>query len=328
VAIFIIAAVAVIWQFGGIFEVGSPPPATAPVATPAPYVTSPGTIIPSTPVPSPTPAPGITIAINFGEIPDITSSYGEEVEIKLSLTNHVSEPCILTPFPPETKIIELPNIIPPDRVVHTFPVGNNELELQPGESAFYSLKWDQKDDSGQQVPLGWYGVEVTATSRRLTEKEGGSIEGLATKVLVLPPQGVMEKTIEVNQSQTVTGLPFTWKQEEQKITVTITLERVEMTADSVRFTVLVTSSDYSLPQGIELAPPQWLLEAYALYTVDGIIKDAGVAGMRPLEDGLQLHWGYEPENIDPIPSDARELAFTITKLGDWEGHWVFQVPLK
>jgi hypothetical protein len=325
VAIFIIAAVVLIWQYGGFGGISqAPPPAPAPAPSVIPTPTSPA----PTPVPSPTPRPGISIAMEFDSIPVITSPYGEEVEIKLSFTNQASEPRIMTPFPPEIKIIELPDIQPPDSVVRAFPAGNNELELQPGESASCLLKWDQKDDSGQQVPPGWYGVEATVASRRLTEKEGGSIKGLAAKILILPPQGVMEKTIEVNQSQTVTGLPFTWGREEQKITVTITLERVEMTADSVRFTVLVTSADYSLPQGPELAPPQWLLEAYALYTVDGITKDAGVAGMRPLEDGLQLHWGYEPEYIDPIPSDAKELTFTITKLGDWEGPWEFKIPLE
>lgn len=234
----------------------------------------------------------------------------------------------MSPFPPEIKIIELPNLQPPDRVVRTFPAGSEELELQAGKSVSCIVKWDQKDDSGQQVSPGWYGVEVTAASRKATEPTGGHVRGLATKVLVLPPEGVMEKTIDVNRSLTVTGLPFTWNREEQLIDVTITLEQVEMTADSVRFTALVTSPSYSLPQGPELAPPQWMLAAYAQYTVDGVTKDAGVAGMRPLENGLQLLWGYAPENIDPIPSDAKELTFTITQLGDWEGPWEFKIPLE
>jgi len=31
--------------------------------------------------------------------------------------------------------------------------------------------------------------------------------------------------------------------------------------------------------------------------------------------------------LDPVPSDARELTFTITKFGDWQGPWEFHIPL-
>jgi hypothetical protein len=77
-----------------------------------------------------------------------------------------------------------------------------------------------------QVSPGWYSVEVTlATSR-----------GSAYRILVLPPEGVMEKMIEVNQSQTVNG-------------ITITLDRVELTATGMKVYAFSTPPDYNLPQG-------------------------------------------------------------------------------
>ncbi len=327
VAIVILVIAVIIWHFGDFFQMGSPPPATEPGIT-IPGTTPLTTPPPETPVPT-TPPPGTPSSIaTFERLPDVISTYGETVAVELVFTNESSDLRIISPYPPEIKIVKLPNLNPSDSAVRNFPEGSEELELQPGDSVTYSLNWDQKDDSGEQVDPGWYGVEVTLASRKASDATSGHVRGLATRVLVLPPQGVMEKTIEVNQSVTATGLPFTWSREEQFIEVTITLKRVEMTANGVEFTVLVTSPAYTLPQGPELAPPQWMLAAYAQYTIDGATKDAGVAGMRPLENGLQLQWGYEPGNIDPIPSDTEELTFTITSLGDWEGPWEFRIPLE
>jgi hypothetical protein len=336
VAILIVAIV--IWQFGGILEMGAPPPTPAPepAPTPAPepepipipVPAPPPGIIPPTTVPAPIPAPAPSRMVTFERLPDIISAYGESVDVELVFTNEASELRMISPYPPEIKIVKLPDWNPPDSAVRGFPAGSDELELQSGDSVSCPLNWDQKDDGGQQVAPGWYGVEVTLASKKVSDETSGHVRGVAVKILVLPPQSVMEKTIDVNRSITETDLPFTWNREEQSIKVTITLEQVEMTHESVRFTALVTSPSYSLPQGPTLAPPQWMLAAYAQYTVDGITKDAGVAGMRPQENGLQLRWGYEPENIDPIPSDSKEMTFTITRLGDWEGPWEFKIPLE
>jgi hypothetical protein len=85
---------------------------------------------------------------------------------------------------------------------------------------------------------------------------------------------------------------------------------------------------YHPPQAPGLPDPRWMLGAYTNYTIDGVVHDAGVAAMNPLDDGLRLQWGYGQESLDPIPIGAKELAFTITKLGDWEGPWTFMVPLQ
>jgi hypothetical protein len=274
------------------------------------------------------PPPSIILPpIEFGRLSPTFYLPGEEINLNLSFSNRASESNTMSPFPPQINIVR-PNAPSSESIVRSLNAGAQERQLGPDETITYPLTWDQRDNNGRQVAPGWYAVEVTVNSHEPSEATNNTIRGWVTKVLIRPPQGVMEKTIDVNESQTVSGLPFTWGQEEQKITVTINLERVEMTADNVKFTVLVTSPAYRLPQGPDLAPPQWMLAGYAHYTVDGVTKDAGVASMRPLEDGVQLEWGYEPENIDPVPSDAQELTFTITSLGDWEGPWEFHIPLK
>ncbi len=199
------------------------------------------------PAPNPTPAPGPERGIRFDRVPDVVSPYGKQVEINLSFTNEASEPRSISPFPPEVTVIELPNLQPPDRVVRAFPVGKDELTLQPGESVSHLVNWDQKNDSGEQVRPGWYSVEATLAASR----------GSATRVLVLPQEGVMEKTIEVNQSETVNG-------------ITITLERVELTTTGMKVYAFNLPPDYNLPQGPMLPPPQLMsIHAEAEYSIDG-----------------------------------------------------------
>jgi len=254
-----------------------------------------GELLPApTPAPGPAPGPGISLGVKFDRVPDVVASYGEKAKINLSFTNAASETRTISPFPPEIRIIELPNLRPPDRVVRAFPVGKNELALQPGESVSHSINWDQNDDSGEQVSPGWYSVEVTlATSR-----------GSATRVLVLPLEGVMGKTIEVNQSQTVNG-------------ITITLERVELTDTGMKVYAFNTPPDYNLPQGPMLAPPEFMaLHAFAEYGVNGgVMKQTFPSAIRFLDNGM-------------VPKNAKELTFRITKLGDWEGPWEFKIPLE
>jgi hypothetical protein len=308
--------------FGGMFKMGSSGP---PMSTTRPATTTTATTTET--ASTTTPAPGISLGVTFDRLPDVVTNYGDDVKLDLSFSNHAPETRVMSPFPPEIKIIEMPDVIPPATVVRIYPPDGNQVEMPPGGTASYTLDWDQKDDNGQQVSPGWYGVEITMVSRNASDFTD-RVRGVASRVLVLPPEGVMEKTIEVDQSQTATGLPFDWGDQGERIDLAITLQRVEMTADSVGFTVMVTSPSYNPPQGPGLPDPQWMLGAYATYTVDGEVKDAGVAAMNPLEDGLRLQWGYGPESITPIPAGAKELSFTITKIGDWEGPWRFEIPLE
>ena len=279
-------------RFGGM---SSPPPAPT-VAAPA------TTTAPTTAVPMPTPAPGISLGIMFDRVPDVISPYGESGEINLSFTNQSSDTHTMT-FPPEIKIIALPDVKPTNTVVRSFSLNTRDVELSSSESVSYSLVWDQKDDGGRQVSPGWYSVEVTlATSR-----------GSAARVLVLPPQGVMEKTIEVNQSLTVNN-------------ITITLESVVLTATGMEVHAFNTPPGYSLPPGQPGPSPSLWVHAEAEYSIDGdAMKQTFPSAIRFLENGVLHTWG---EYLDPMPSNAKEMTFIITKLGDWAGPWEFKVPLQ
>jgi hypothetical protein len=91
-----------------------------------------------------------------------------------------------------------------------------------------------------------------------------------------------KKIIEVNQSQTVNG-------------ITITLERVELSAMGARFYAFTIPSGYSLPEQplpaippLPHPPPAEMVAVHAEYTVDGVTKDAGRSGIGAHGNGIRL----------------------------------------
>ncbi|MEA3442031.1 MAG: hypothetical protein U9R04_00860 [Chloroflexota bacterium] len=294
-SLLVIAAAGIIWGTG----ILTPPSAPAPMPIPTP-----------TPAPTPTPPPPWPTP-NFLELEATPAKSaclpGEDVEIEFEFKNASSESITITPFPPRMQVMR-PR---PWETIRAFAEGSEELRLQPGEIAKYTLVWEQQDDSGQQVAPGWYYLDVqgiTVTKGTPPTTRSGMGFGTITKVLIQFPQGAMEKTIEVNQSQTANR-------------ITITLERVELSAGETKFYAFTTTRLTEEGTDTLLAK---LIPIHAQYTVDGSAKDAGYAAERLLDQGTELIWN----NLDPLPSDARELTFTITKFGDWQGPWEFNIPLQ
>jgi hypothetical protein len=299
----VLALAGSVWFFGRV----SSPPLPAPTESPTP-----------TPTPSPAPAPTPAI-IPTSPVPnpffDLTvtpyqDAYlpGEPVSVELSLVNISSEPVIMSPYPPEIEI----TLSRPVEVVQTFAAGSGEVELEPGEKVAYTLAWNQRNSKGQLVAPGYYNLNIIISNFRINGISFGCA-GTPTKVLIQYPQGAMEKSLDLNQSQTVNG-------------ITITLQRVEMTTTGMTLYAFNVPPDYSLPQGPMLPSPQLMsLHATAEYSVDGgMEKQAGLSGIRFLDDGMLHTW----DNLDPVPSDAKQLTFTITKLGEWEGPWEFTLFLE
>ncbi len=294
-AVVLIAVVAVIWQFGG----GGQSPTPTPTAT-------------RTPAP---PTPTATPKLELSAMPSQDSYLpGEQVNIEFLFSNTDTEPITVTTFPPEIEILTSSPYV----AVRSFAAGEQELALGPREEIPYNLTWDQRDNNGKQVSPGWYFVDVkNMRATTATGSMGLSITTI-TRVLIQFPQGAMEKTIEMNQPQTVNG-------------ITITLERVELSVKGTIIYAFATPPGYSLPQQSPdfplPTPPDWMVPVSAQYTVDGVTKDGGTASVRLLGNGVELRWGRDGAWLDPVPSDAKELIFTITGFGDWQGPWEFRIPL-
>ena len=300
-----------------------PPPAPASIPTPA---TAP---VPAPIPPSAQPQVAPPSRLDVMSVSDRAAYLpGEPVTIEFSFKNITSELIIINPSPPEIEI-KLPEleIIPPDtltlkaEVVKSLAPGSGQVELEPSENVTYTLVWDQRDSSGQPVAPGYYNPNIMARDIGINGVKAGGI-GTAVRVLIQYPQGAMEKTIEVNRSQTVNGL-------------TITLERVELTSTAARFYAFTIPPDYQPPEGedAELPPRRipylsHMRGVYATYSFDGVIRDAGSADFDIRGDGIILAWAHPFEPLAPVPSDARELIFTIPRFDDWEGPWEFKIPLE
>ena len=298
VLVVIIVSAGVLWR-AGIFTQPSEPMGAGGLVTAPP--TS-----PRLPAAAPESALGIFIEVEATTNKN-TYLLGEDIVIEFSFKNVTPEPFQIDAFPPA---IEIMRPSPYDETVRSFPGGTAIKSLAPGEAINYTITWHQRDDHGQQVPYGYYSLKLG--SIRLGDGTTTLNLSESRQLLILPPEGVIEKTIKVNQSQVANG-------------ITITLERVELSAMEAKFYAFNAPPDYNLPQSLKPPPPQLMIHASAEYSLDsGPMKKAGFSGIRFLENGIAHTW----DNLDPIPKGTKELIFIITELGDWQGHWEFTIPLQ
>jgi hypothetical protein len=281
----------------------TPAPTTEPTTTPVP---TPARATP--PVNHHPPGPADR-PLQVSAIPD--KGYylpGQTVAIELTFTNIYSEPITLNFFPPEI------NINPPGimQAIRSFAAGTGEMSLEPAEVITYALIWSQRDENGAQVLPGWYVVNVHTTYVHETPpKTTHQNFGETAKIYIQYPQGAMEKTIEPDQSQTVNG-------------IAITLERAELSVEGAMFYCFVVPPGYTPSQSVTSV----MNDVHARYSFDSTTRDAGLAGWGTRDNGIKLAWGNPEQPLDPVPSDARELTFTITRFGDVEGPWEFKIPLE
>jgi len=299
---------------------------------------------PSVPSPTPTPAPApipTKPKLDLKGIPQqAIYQIGEEIEIDCVFTNVYSEPLVVTAFYEDYNIKGL-EIFSRQK---TYKLGQfevtrrsidsdmYEVKVKPGEATTYRITWDQKDDNGEQVPPGWYSVYVGFQTQKATIPKVSRGSGPISRILIAYPQGHMEKTIEVNQSVTVNGLPLEWQGQVISIDVTMTLEGIELTPETVKFFLLATSPHYILtyPKDPVLklpSRPPWGNIIYGQYCVDSVTKNLGGAFQSFPREGVRFGWGVH-NKIDPIPSDANTLILTISTWGDWEGPWEFHISLE
>jgi len=264
-----------------------PTPATAPTPSSSPSPSA-------HPSPAPRPVKYIKMEAAFDK-----DNYPpeEEITIKLSFTNVTAEPHEISPFPP---IVEVRADGRRDRVVHTFPAGSSNVTVQSGETTEQTLVWNQQDEQGQQVPYGYYDFLIPGSG---TLEDKAIVGGIH----ILPPEGVIEQTINVDKSQTVNG-------------ITINLNRVELTSSGPRF--FAFNADYSMPENLLPEPLP-----YAEYHLDGgpVIEGdrVGTIGGGSNLEGQEYVWMMSM----PVPKGTKELTFAITEFGGQEGPWEFKIPL-
>ncbi len=265
---------------------------------------------PSTsPEPLPSPESELPFKIN---ISPSEASYlpGEEIMYGIGITNLSSGTITIDPFPPASQI----KPVSQDEAVCSYAAGTRTRDIGPDYPfSWYNTKgfWDQKDNEGEQVAPGWYELSYEYviveknTAKRYTVN-------LTSRFQIVHTDSAMNKDLDVNQSVTAEG-------------VTVILERIELNAVEATVYIFTTPPGYSIPE--EHPPEKYqslMIHSEAEYSIDGGItkQPVDVRGQFN-ESGARLIW-----DIDPIPIDAEELSFTITRLGDWEGRWKFKVPLE
>jgi len=228
---------------------------------------------------------------------------GEIIEIELQFTNIGPDTITLQRFPPEIELISREW-----KTISSFEAGSEKLQLKPGKTKKYNLIWDQQDVNNRQVSPGLYLVQVKNITYVRGDPQRKTWANFSTEWLnILYPQRAMEKTVDLNSSQT-TG------------NVTIILEKVELSMKGSIFRCFAIQ-----PEDLAIGPDP---EAYAEYIFDGITKDADTAGWGTGDNGYRLVWGSEDLPLDPIPGDTDELIFKITRLNNIQGPWEFRIPLE
>jgi len=279
--IMILAAILLITSVAGCQQKTQPPPPLSPSIHPSP---------------APRSAKYIKMEAAFDK-----DNYppGDEINIELSFTNITSEPYEISPFPP---LVEVRADGMRDRVVYTFSAGSGNVTVQSEEAIAHTLVWDQQDEQGQQVAYGYYDFYIPG---------GGTLEDKAIVggIHVLPPEGIIEKTINVGKSHTVNG-------------ITVTLNRVELTPSGPRFYAF--SADFGQLTTPDKMPPA----PYAEYYLDnGTVREedkVNIIGGGSNLEGQEYVWMMSM----PVPKGTKELTFIITEFGGQEGPWEFKIPLE
>jgi len=334
---------------------GSTPKTAPPVPETSPTNEAPVAVPAPTPppdrarVPRPVPPTGRenVYSVQIDLVPSkLVYMSGEQVQLELVLTNASKgevEPVIVSPLPPVISLVASgvflgpampPNInrgIESGESVKTFTAGTGEKLLAKGEKLTYNLTWDQKGEDGNQVSPGWYYYESRYKFRRESSEEGVGSGVRKRAFLIQYPQGAMVKTIEVNQSRTITGLPLTSNDETKGVDVTINLQRVELNEMGATFYVEMRSPNNPV-SGYD--NPEWLghVPLSAQYVIDGVVKEARAPSSKFLDSGIEFRWGASQDDdnyLDPVPADAKEITFVIPEIRpDWEVRWEFEIQLE
>jgi hypothetical protein len=288
------------------------PASKAPATSQPASTAAPASSAPATSAPPRTTAPGAAGAFLVADASVNQGAYrpGETVQIEVTLRNAASQPFTIPQFPPVLSLMQASSGQP----VYSFSGGQNSRTLASGESAGFTLSWNQLDAQGRHAAFGVYYLEL----------EDISYQGTAIKLNlsrpvrfeILPSAAGTSgpgRTIEVNQTRVTSGL-------------TITLRRIDLTDKGFIVTAFVDSPpDYFLQPGTPAVRPTRSYEASSGYSFNGgWVKEAGQYTIDYFGTGMAYTWYI----TEPVPPDTSEIAFVINAVGSWKGTWQFNIPIK
>lgn len=271
-----------------------------------PMSEQPSTEIPTSEVPEPTPVTSpkpkqrpVEFIRMTADIEKETFLPREEITIEIYFTNITSEPYEISPFPPLIDI-KAPMRLVSGELIRSLPAGATAVTLQPNETRKYTPIWDQQDEQKKQVPYGYYIFSIP---------RGGTLKDMAVvgSVYILPPEGVIEQVIIVNESQTVKD-------------VTITMNRVELTNKGIVFYAF--NADYRMsdvPQSEHLPYAEYFLDSDAVREGTQTSTIGGGSNL----NGLEYVWTMSI----PVPKGTESLTFIISEFWELKGPWEFKVSL-
>jgi hypothetical protein len=261
---------------------------------------------------------------------------GEPVQMELILTNastgDATSPITVSQVPPAIDLVTSGydqttsgERLDTPKVIKSFPAGNAEITLGLGQKVTYQLRWDQRDNNGKQASPGWYFYSDMLNLKIAGQNEwSGSVD---RAFLIQYPQGAIQKTIDLNQSQTISGFSFddTISGKRQTVDLALTLKHVELNEKTLSFLVVATSPNNPL-SGYE----GWGdVTGQAQYAIDGVVNNTTwyPTTTQSLDSGIEMRWGYDDGYLEPVPNGSKQLTVIITNIGDWQGYLEYQVPL-
>jgi hypothetical protein len=228
---------------------------------------------------------------------------GEEIKYGEAIVNKSSGTMTIDPFPPAWQI----KSVDQNKITISEPAGTGTQDILPTPFYHSMGSWDQKDSNGNQVPSGRYEISFNYvlieqnTSKKYTAD-------LKYEFQIAAPDSAMNKLLIMNQTVTEEG-------------IAVTLERIELNAVEAKVYLFTVPPGYSLPEGRPPEQSEVLAKSIVEYSVDGSpTKRAKYFEGEFNQSGARLIW-----SLDPVPLDAKEIVITITKLGDQEGKWEYEV---
>jgi hypothetical protein len=269
------------------------------------------------PVPTPAPVPVLPTPHSFVRGPIVQKvklsaasnrkvySLSEPVITTVSIENLQAVPVVLTPDPPTIEFVLRDTSTGQEEIVETFALGAGQATLEPAGKVTYTLVWNQRNSHGEQVPPGYYVLFLQATKN--IKVDGDEEYGVkdAFGILIRPLPESAERVLQINQLQTAKGSMFI-------------LERIELSPTGTKIYASLKPADPRIRVR--------LFEAEAEYSIDA-------SPIKKADKSKIIYNEFHLWEIDPVPGDAKEITFVITRYGERvldrvEGPWEFKVPLE